>query len=884
MKVILTHEQSDLDALASLLAAHLLNGDAYAALPRKINRNGSKFIRAYKQELGFTPVDQLPNEPITDLTLVDTQSMVTLKGLSSRTRIHVIDHHPEKTQLNPNWQLELHTTGACTTILVEKIQKTNPTLTVGQATLLLLGIYEDTGSLSYTNTTPRDLMAAAYLIEKGADLDLIPRYMYNPLTHAQVLLYDRLLKDVTHHKVGDFNILIARANAMDLQDEISTIAHKMRDFLNPDALILLVSTKQGIRLIARSTTDELDMGQLARYFNGGGHKRAASALIRSGIKAGANDIPGQWKQIYQRVVSLLPEIVHPLNRVRQIMSVKPLVLDPDTPVETVADIMKRYGFEGYPVLENGEIVGLVTRRNVDRALSHKIPANAGSLMDAGHVSVAPQDSLDYVRDVMSESGWGQIPVVDPETGEVIGIVTRTDLISVHANGNHAPSQDEMVRMLHNAIPYPRQVLLQTIAREATTQHVQAYIVGGFVRDLLLKKPSLDFDIVIEGNAIDFVHHLVKTYGGTCRTHSRFGTAKWVFGDDRQSVADSLLPDHPIDPLALPEHLDLITARTEFYEKPAALPTVESSSIKMDLHRRDFSINTMALRLDGDHYGRLFDYWGGFQDLKNGLIRVLHALSFVDDATRILRAVRFATRFNFKIESRTIGLLAASLPLLQELSGPRLRHELDLILQEDQIVDAVRSMHRLSILEAIHPALQLEPAVLDRLAYLNQPAALAEWKMDVRSLHLTQRQVLGYCYWLEGLNDEDLMAVSARLRLPTTLETSIAQVRQLRMLLPELLSAPPSVIVSGLADLTPAAITAVYQSTPDQVQREILHAYMTRYHLVKPIVNGHDLRERGLPPSPRYQTVLSALRAGWLDGKITSAEEELAFLDQLLSQS
>lgn len=882
MRIILTHEQADLDALASLLGAHLLDPEAFAVLPRQINRNGQAYLHKYKQELGFTSVNELPNEAITRVQLVDTQSLITLKGMSEKTEVVVIDHHPRKTHTDPAWSVELYDTGACTTILVEKIIEAGLQISTSQATLLLLGIYEDTGSLSYPMTCSRDMLAAAFLLDHGADLSVASQYMNPPLSNAQMLLYDRLMKDITTHTIHDFTILVAKANALDIQDEISTVAHHMREFLNPDGLVLLVSTRQGIRLVARSTTDEIDMGQLAHHFGGGGHKRAASALIRSESRPTLNEVPVLWKKTYQHVVEILPEIVHPSLRVQQIMSRKPLLVSPDTTVETVADLMKRYGFEGYPVIDGGKVVGLLTRRSVDRALSHHMKANAGILMDAGTVYVTPDDTLNYLQEVMASSGWGQVPVLDPNSGDIVGIVTRTDLINTHAEKNNIPSQEEMVRRLHNAIPYPRQILLKEIARLASQLNMQAYIVGGFVRDLLLKQPSQDFDIVLEGDAGVFVSKLVERFGGRAVTHQRFGTAKWLIGAEREALARILMPDQPLDFQALPQHLDLITARTEFYERPAALPTVERSGIKMDLHRRDFTINTMALRLDAPYYGKLYDFWGGYHDLQNHIIRVLHALSFVDDATRILRAVRFVARFDFKMEPRTLSLLSASLSLLNEISGPRLRHEMDLILLEHNVRGVFTAMDHLSILETIDPNLCLSSSIETRIAYLNHPAARAEWKTETRESQLNLRQVLGYCYWLEDLEPEQLEQLSARLRIPARVVNAIGDTGKLRGMLPELLEMKPSQVVNALKDVSPIALTAVYQSTEDPIQREPLRLYMTRYLQQKPILTGADLRARGLAPSPEFRRILNALKDAWLDGIITTAEEENALLEQLLN--
>lgn len=202
----------------------------------------------------------------------------------------------------------------------------------------------------------------------------------------------------------------------------------------------------------------------------------------------------------------------------------------------------------------------------------------------------------------------------------------------------------------------------------------------------------------------FASHLAQKFGGRVVSHRRFGTAKWIL--NQECLQEKLIAanNNGVSQSDFPEHLDLITARTEFYNKPAALPIVERSSIKMDLHRRDFTINTLALRLDGSHFGKIFDFWGGYSDLQQKQIRVLHALSFVDDATRMLRAVRFAERFNFEIEPQTLSLIEGSLPLLAEISGARLTHEFDLIFNERNAPEMLRRLGLLGILEAIDPAL------------------------------------------------------------------------------------------------------------------------------------------------------------------------------------
>ena len=878
MDLILTHEQTDLDGLASMLGAHLLRPEAIALLPRQINRNGKAFLRRYANELPFSDYQALPHESIQSIFLVDTQSLVTLRGMNEQTNVTVLDHHPRKVQIHPNWQVELHLTGACTTILVEKLKEQNITLSPIEATLMLLGIYEDTGSLTYSCTTPADARAVAFLLEQGADLNIASIYLNPPLSNAQQQLYDRLLKDLIQVDVEGYSILVAKAIATDLNDEISTVAHKMREFLTPDGLVLLVSTRQGIRLVARSTTDNVDMSKLALHFGGGGHKRAASALIREEGRSSSNITDANLAEVAHRVIETIPQIVIPGIKVSQMMSRNPLTLSPLISAADAAELMKRYGFEGYPVVENKQLVGLLTRRNVDRAIAHNLIKTAGDLMTAGSVSVYPDDPISRLKDRMATSGWGQVPVLDPETNEIIGIVTRTDLISTLNHDEELPTQAEIAEMLSEALPPARKALLQAVADEAYAEDVQAFIVGGFVRDLLLQLPSQDFDIVIEGDALAFAGHLAQKFGGRVVSHRRFGTAKWIL--NQECLQEKLIAanNNGVSQSDFPEHLDLITARTEFYNKPAALPIVERSSIKMDLHRRDFTINTLALRLDGSHFGKIFDFWGGYSDLQQKQIRVLHALSFVDDATRMLRAVRFAERFNFEIEPQTLSLIEGSLPLLAEISGARLTHEFDLIFNERNAPEMLRRLGLLGILAAIDPALPWDDACLNRVSL-----GLTNLSLDGADLSTQDKLLVIWCLWLKDLQPEALQAVGTRLRLSSRLIGWIGECRALWQLLPTLIGQRPSQITRDLEHFHPIPRRSVFAACDQAEQRQVLQTYEEVYRKVRPFTTGDDLRAFGLPPSPRYDIILSDLKRAWLDGELKSEDEEKTFLRQLLDQ-
>jgi len=709
MHIILTHEQADFDALASQLAAYLINDSAIPVLPRRINRNVRAFLALYGVEMPFVDPRDLPDEAVDSVTLVDTQSMVSIKGMGPETVVQVVDHHPRREGLPPEWSVTSVELGATTTYLVEALRERNGALSAVQATLMLLGIYEDTGSLTYSRTTSRDLRAVAFLLEHGANLEIAADFLNHPLSKSQQELYDYLRATAQHMHIHGHDVVLACGDAQDMEEELSTIAHKLRDLLDPDAVFLLITTRGGVQLIARSTSDHIDVSEIASNFGGGGHARAAACLIRG----------RKLEDICDELVDILPEHVRLAITVAQIMSSGPQLLSPETPVQEAAERMKRYGYEGYPVVKDGKVVGLLTRRSVDRALSHGLNLTAASLMEAGAHSVRPGDSIERLQRIVTDTGWGQIPVVEPESGDIIGIVTRTDLLKTLTPQPKLPGRMNLAERLEAALPPVRLQLLKVIAAEAYKLHSALYIVGGFVRDLLLDRPSLDFDLVVEGDAITLARALSHSHGGRVTSHARFGTAKWHLEGSLSQLGDELLRTGL-------RTIDLVTARTEFYSHPTALPTVERGSIKLDLHRRDFTINTLAMRLDGRHYGELHDYWGGLEDLQERLVRVLHSLSFVDDPTRILRAARFEQRFDFHIENRTMQLLLEARPLVSRLSGDRIRHELDHILASVRVSQIMRRLHELELLDEISPVLTWDAWLEERMGRLAQFKGWDEW--------------------------------------------------------------------------------------------------------------------------------------------------------------
>lgn len=883
MHVILTHEQADFDALGALLGAALQNEKAVPVLPARMNRNARAFITLYGAELPFVEPPDIPDEAINSITLVDTQSLVTLKGMDRKAPVFVIDHHKQRHDLPHHWVVKTEAIGACTTLFVEDIRDHNGSLNQTQATLLLLGIYEDTGSLTYVSTTTRDIQAVAYLLEQGASLRIANRYLNPSLTIDQRRLYDRLLDSAQSLEVNGHNVVVAAANGEDVNEEISSIAHKLRDLLDPEALFLIVKTSEGVRLIARSTSDDIDVADIMEHFGGGGHARAASALINSAMDPDIRTRPIEQTllEASDKLLDVLRQKISPSLTVGQIMSRRPRLLTPQTSAEDAAIQMQRFGYEGFPVVDGDQVVGLLTRRAVDRALSHKMNLPAASLMEAGEIVIEPQEPLDALHRVMVTSGWGQIPVVDPETRKVLGIVTRTDLLRTLAKKEtRIPEKKNLSGLLESQLPPARFALLKSIAAEAAEMRFPIYIVGGFVRDLLLKRSGLDFDIVVEGDAIALGHRLSEKYGGRIVSHRRFGTAKWQIGDIRAELAERLSGSQPLDAGDLPESPDLISARTEFYEYPTALPTIERSSIKLDLHRRDFTINTMALRLDGRHYGELYDYWGGLVDLQDRLVRVLHSLSFVDDPTRLLRAVRFEQRFGFAIEIRTMQLMREANSLIRQVSGDRIRHELDLMLSEQQAEAMLSRLEELEVFSAIHPEFHWIGENQPSFRRLLSKDPLPDWGFPNHIASLPIRKALFYILWLVSLPESASLEISAKLKLPSMVQTAILSVFSLQKTFESIANLPPSEVCPLLVHFPNTALFVFCLVNTSSDQRKIIENYAEKWRKVQPATSGRDLEKMGIHPGPQYRRILEGLRNAWLDGLIQSADEEEAIINQL----
>jgi tRNA nucleotidyltransferase (CCA-adding enzyme) len=870
MDIILSHNNLDCDGLAAMVAMSRLRPGAIPVLLGSQNRNVRDLIERYAGLLRSSRLRDLPKQPLERIILVDTQQLPSDESLqrrilASRPTIEIYDHHPRDESAVPAEQTRLDTTGATTTMLIEDMQQQGIHLSSQEATILLLGIYEDTGHLTYTTTTPRDVRAAAWLLEQGADLKVVADYIDRPLSTRQWDVYETLQANAAVEHVNGYAILLTTARAPDYVEEISTLAHKLTDLYDPDASFVLVQMEMDnvVQVIARSRNAAIDVAAILKPLGGGGHAPAAAALVRG---RDLHDVKTQlWDTLRQ---GLAPAVTAADLMTRELHAIST-----GTSIADAYDALRRYGHEALPILDNDRLVGLITRRDADKAMLHGLgdrPVEAFATFDMP--TITPRTSLIDIQDTMQQNNIGQLPVLDG--GRLVGIVTRTDVIG---RWRATSGSLNLADRLKSALA-PDVLKLLTIAGDtASSMGFSLYLVGGFVRDLLLGLPNADLDLVVEGDAIALAEHLASDHGGRTMSHSRFGTAKWIVapGEGNLSLTRSLT-------------LDFVTARTEFYEYPAALPHVEASSLRHDLYRRDFTINTMAIRLNGARYGELIDFYGGKDDLDRKLIRVLHNLSFIDDATRILRAARLAERLGFTIEERTRALIAGAWDALDRVSGDRLRHELKLIFQEETPERIIRRLDELGVLQHLHGKLAYSPWLAD--CYQAVRTALPTWQAwgwgdggrggdKDTALMAAYMAILAY-----ALSPDELDELMARLNVGGSLGFVLRQVWALRAHVADLASGlRPSQIYHLLQPYTLEAIFVIYITEASPPLREAILSYVQRLRHVRTVIDGSLLRAMGIPTGPLYGRLLQAILDARLDGLVQTRTEEEQLLGKLLAQ-
>lgn len=412
--------------------------------------------------------------------------------------------------------------------------------------------------------------------------------------------------------------------------------------------------------------------------------------------------------------------------------------------------------------------------------------------------------------------------------------------------------EKLSSQIEKYLPPPVLALIKIAGKDADALGQDLYIVGGVVRDLFLDRANFDFDLVVEGDAIGLAQKLAKDSQAKLTVHPRFGTAKLNY------------PGFS---------LDLATARSETYSKPGALPTVQPGSLKDDLIRRDFSINAMAMHLNPKHFGELIDLYNGKDDLKHRLIRVLHPKSFIDDATRILRTIRYEQRLCFKLEAETEKLLRSNVAMLDTISSDRIRHELELILEEDEPERAIRRADELGVLKRLHPSLKGN-GWLSKIFIKARQAAM---RTSLSTLYL--------CLLIYNLTEKENEEFISRLNFPKNSSQAMRQTLQLKAQVHNLANPKlkPSDIHQLLRGYSTSAIQTNSLATESSTVNQHLQLYLTKSRYLKPLLKGDDLKKIGVPAGPKVGEVLDMLHRARLNGEVRTQKEEESLVHSWLQK-
>jgi len=868
--VITTHINADFDTIASMLAAKKLYPGAVLVLPGSKEESVRGFLlQSALYAMEIRKLKEVDLSAVTRVILVDIRNSSRIGAFRDvihrpGVEVHVYDHHPDEEADVRGSHEVIRNVGSTTTILVDILRERNIPISPDEATVMMLGIYEDTGSLIFPSTTVEDYLAASHLLSCGANLGAVADILAKDLSAEQVsLLYD-LIQGSRVYTVHGVEVVVAEARREEYVGDLAVLVHKLRDMEAVNILFVICQMGDRVVLVARSRKPDVDVGAVMREFGGGGHHYAASATVKDSTIF----------QVRERIFEILAQKVIPQRTAADLMVTPPRRADVGDTVTEIHNLLTRYNINAVPVLGGGDVVGIITRQVVEKALFHGLgDQNVEEYMNTDVESVGPGDGVDRVQEIIIANNQRLVPVVSG--GTLVGIITRTEFLRflhqvrdlVHPAGEEdVPAEGSLARskMITNLIRerLPQRVLgiLREAGEVAEQIGMKAYVVGGFVRDLVMRNENLDVDIVIEGDGIAFAEAFARGHPCRVRPHHKFGTAVLVFPDGYK--------------------VDVATARVEYYREPAALPIVEFSSLKLDLYRRDFTINTLALRLNPGVFGELIDFYGAQRDIKERVIRILHSLSFVEDPSRILRAARFERRFGFTIGKHTQNLIrnAVRLDLIKRLPRPRLFGELELILKEEEPVGVLRRLSDFGIGSSLHPDITLDK---EQITLLEDTAEILVWFSLLFLEERVERWGVLLLSLLDPLSPAEANRMAAEFgagrKVRAWIRSAKEDASEVRNRLLSSRVVSRKIVYDALAPLPNEVILYLMAKAKHPDIKRYISLYFTQLKSVRTRVTGEDLIRLGYSPGLQFKSILDDLLERRFAGQLRTKDDEISFL-------
>jgi len=872
LAVITTHLNADFDALASMLAAQKLYPDALVVFPGSQEKNLKNFfINSMAYLFNMVDVSDIDFSKVKQLILVDTRQRGRIGKLidlleNADIDIHIYDHHPP-TSNDIKGNLEVHgKTGANVTILTEIIKDKKVRISPDEATIMCLGLYEDTGSFTFSSTTERDFLAAAFLLSKGANLNVVSDLIARELSPEQVVLLNDMIQAVTRYYISGIEIVVTSVTMEKYMPDFAFLVQKMVKMENIDAIFAIARMENKIYVVARSRISEVDVGVILTKIGGGGHPYAAAASIKSETLA----------QTETRLIQILYEKIKARRQAKDLMSAPAISINAAVTCKKAQNIITRYNLNALLVTEKvdaaEEFRGYITRQVIEKALYHKLDqVPVRDYMTTEVAVVGPDADLLEIQEKIIDNKQRILPVMQSTT--IIGVITRTDLLNILVGQSEPKSEispDPFEGSAHartrNVVRFMKERLsadlikrLQQIGEVADDIGCEAFVVGGFVRDLFLYRKDEDLDIVIEGEGIAFARKYAKLVGARVHIHEKFGTAVIIFPDGFK--------------------IDVASARMEYYKFPAALPVVEMSSIKLDLYRRDFTINTLAIQLNPDRFGTLIDFFAARKDIKEKIIRILHNLSFVEDPTRVFRAIRFEQRFEFTIGKLTAGLIsnAVTMDFFRGLSGKRVFTELRLIMEEKNPAAAIIRLNDFNLLKVIHPSITLGK---NFISLLNSVTEVLSWHDLLFLDESYQKWIVYFLVLINQCNAKRTEEICHRFELaPDFLKIFCVERNEADRCgswLERKLPVSDSTLYRKLTGFRIELILYMMAVAGKKAVKKSISHFFTELRRTGISLKGRDLKKMQLKPGPIYRQVLGAVLDAKLDGKLKTKKDEIDF--------
>lgn len=861
--MIATHTNTDFDAFAAMVAARKLYPEARICLGGAVNRNVREFQALHADLIPVIEPGDVDRDSVRRLIMVDTvhaNRLGELADLCLRSEVQVLafDHHMHERDL-PSFldrdSVVSSSDGALVTLLVRILAERGIAVTPFEATVFALGIHEDTGSLTFSTTTPRDAAALAYCMEQGADTETLERWLANALTGPQRRTLAAALANAEEIPVPTATVLLAALHQDLYVEGVSVVAHRIMDLTGCDAFFLLVEMEGRVFITARSRGGRLDVAAVLAGIGGGGHAAAASAVVKD----------ASLDQVARAVAAAVPDAVVPERTARDLATPRVPLVSVTTSVDEATLLCRREGLGGVVVADGDALIGRVALLDLERAGAHALGhAPVKAVMTGSVVTVEAATPVTRVATVLAQEPIGFVPVVaergvgPPRVDGLLGVVSRRAVIG--DVGLETGEEPVVANLAGRLGELGLDDLLRQVQAVAAGER-GVYLVGGAVRDLLLGEPGFDVDLAVEGDGIAFAVDLAARLRGHVRPHEKFGTAVVVYGSGARR-----------------QRVDVASTRSESYEHPAALPKVEHAGIRSDLARRDFTINAMAVSLKPESFGNLLDYFGGLADLDGRRIVVLHNLSFIEDPTRILRAIRYESRYGLRMDEHTLNLARAccAMDLVGDLSSARLRDELIALLDEERVDFSLRRIEELGIAPSVH----------GRMKVGSRTRALVKAGDAKRGAHGLDDEVprwrLRLIWLLRDLEPEEIVTWAVRMRLRRSdvevLERALVVGRRLA----ERLARGPSEaeLYELAAGEPPEAVVAAMVLDEDGVAAGRLGHYLDVSRHVRLEVGGDDLLALGFDASPRMGEVLRSVLHLKLNGVVHGREAELAAAERM----